>query len=873
MSAFATLPVRLTGRWSSAAAAVGKAATEPTDKAAPGAAADSRSPQLHAELAASGVTDPGGARGHANQDTFFTHCDHGARALVLGVFDGHGREAGRDAALAARDYFKAHFEALTGADYAALERDPQRHFAALFRDCHGALRSVLSAVFERRGFVVREQDGYLVKTPTGRHRAPTATASETCVRGGTTATVVVVLGGGRKLLVANVGDSAVALGVRRRGSCYGSTGAMKTTDWGTTTAPEREEEGTTAAAADKKTSCAKKTRRPLVVATLPSAGATRQTVTTPLILTGDHSPDNRREFLRARAFRCSRADSSLPELRFLFDSCDPRGKRTAVFEVDGATGELTQRRDGGYLKNVRDEWATLVASPPESAHPDSLAFTRSLGDFHMHTHGVSCEPSVHEVSLRRVARRVLVRGERRVLMRGGNQVGHEPSAAVGALNESSNPVGDVFGGDAESDDSSEHSDDNSACRALEFMLVAASDGVWDAWKHEELFRLLDAIDEQQKKTRGRPVATAKCSSSQCSARSKTSETRETTKTSAALNTIDYTGSSSDDSNKSHNNSNECHRSTDAPTGVHLASPSHRRSSELHHVRNSHIRDMDSDVLYHIGLTCSADEKQQIVDLFGDVRFFITGGSADRMTMFAQSVAEHLQIKTPFGYALNPIGSTSRYVVYKVGPVLIANHGMGMPSVSILLHEVTKLLEYAGADNAVYIRMGTSGGIGVEPGTVVITSEGVNNKMQSVDDVAILGDIVQRPSVCSPKVIEEITEAAKEVGLPFAVGKTLTCDDFYEGQGRLDGAICEYTLEDKMRFLEHCSASGVKNIEMEARGFAAFCHKLNIPVAVVCVTLLNRLLGDQVLSSHETLMGYEERPATVLLHYIKKKLAA
>ncbi|KAF1334486.1 Uridine phosphorylase, partial [Globisporangium splendens] len=307
--------------------------------------------------------------------------------------------------------------------------------------------------------------------------------------------------------------------------------------------------------------------------------------------------------------------------------------------------------------------------------------------------------------------------------------------------------------------------------------------------------------------------------------------------------------------------------------VHVASPVHTQSTDpLHHVANSHIREMDSDVLYHIGLTCSSDEKQKIVDLFGDVRFFITGGSAERMTHFAQSVASELKIATPFGYALTPIGSTSRYTVYKVGPVLIANHGMGMPSVSILLHEVTKLLEYAGANDTIYIRMGTSGGIGVDPGTVVITSEGVNNKMESVDDVAILGDIVQRPSICTSDVIADITAAATEVGLPFAVGKTLTCDDFYEGQGRLDGAICEYSLEDKMQFLQKCADSGVKNIEMEARGFAAFCYKLHIPVAVVCVTLLNRLLGDQVLSSHATLQGYEERPAAVLLHYIKKKLA-
>ncbi|KAK1934680.1 Uridine phosphorylase 1 [Phytophthora citrophthora] len=292
-----------------------------------------------------------------------------------------------------------------------------------------------------------------------------------------------------------------------------------------------------------------------------------------------------------------------------------------------------------------------------------------------------------------------------------------------------------------------------------------------------------------------------------------------------------------------------------------------------HVRNSHILEMHSDVLFHIGLTCSQEERQQVANTFGDVKFFITGGSAERMTHFAQSVAKELGIATPYGYQLAPIGSTSRYTLFKVGPVLVANHGIGMPSISILLHEVTKLLEYAGAHGATYIRMGTSGGIGVEPGTVVITSEGVNNKMESVDEVAVLGSTVLRPSICSPEVREEIITAAKEVGLPYAVGKTLSCNDFYEGQGRLDGAICEYTLEDKMAFLQKLADAGVRNIEMEARLMAGFCHKLNIPVAVVCVTLLNRLNGDQVLSSHETLQDFERRPGAVLLHYIKSKVNA
>ncbi|CAI5728945.1 unnamed protein product [Peronospora destructor] len=119
------------------------------------------------------------------------------------------------------------------------------------------------------------------------------------------------------------------------------------------------------------------------------------------------------------------------------------------------------------------------------------------------------------------------------------------------------------------------------------------------------------------------------------------------------------------------------------------------------------------------------KRQEMFNTFGDVKFFIAGGSAERMMNFAHSCS------------------------------------------------VTKLLEYAGGYDATYIRMGTSGGIGVEPGTVVITSEGVNNKMESVDEVAVLGFTELRPSTCSPKVRDEIIIAAEEVGLLNAVSKTVS----------------------------------------------------------------------------------------------------
>lgn len=66
-----------------------------------------------------------------------------------------------------------------------------------------------------------------------------------------------------------------------------------------------------------------------------------------------------------------------------------------------------------------------------------------------------------------------------------------------------------------------------------------------------------------------------------------------------------------------------------------------------------------------------------------------------------------------------------------------------------------------------------------------------------------------------------------------------------GQGRLDGAFCDFTEADKMEYLESIHKSGVVNIEMESLAFAALTHHAGIKAAVICVTLLDRLRGDQV----------------------------
>jgi len=66
--------------------------------------------------------------------------------------------------------------------------------------------------------------------------------------------------------------------------------------------------------------------------------------------------------------------------------------------------------------------------------------------------------------------------------------------------------------------------------------------------------------------------------------------------------------------------------------------------------------------------------------------------------------------------------------------------MGIPSVSILLHEVIKLMYHARVKDPVFIRIGTCGGIGYEGGTVIISEEAVDEMMKPYMELVSLGFI-------------------------------------------------------------------------------------------------------------------------------------
>lgn len=289
------------------------------------------------------------------------------------------------------------------------------------------------------------------------------------------------------------------------------------------------------------------------------------------------------------------------------------------------------------------------------------------------------------------------------------------------------------------------------------------------------------------------------------------------------------------------------------------------------VHNPNLDAMKEDILYHFNLGTATHD---LPKMFGDVKFVCVGGSPWRMKAFIEYIGRELGLADPKTDYPNICAGTDRYAMYKVGPVLSVSHGMGIPSISIMLHELIKLLYHARCTDVTVLRIGTSGGIGLKPGTVVITKQSVDASFLPRFEQVILGKPVVRSTELDTDLAEELLQRSKDLDdFETVIANTMCTMDFYEGQARLDGAFCSYTEEDKQNYLKEAYAAGVRNIEMESSVFAAMCKLSGLKAAVVCVTLLDRQKGDQLTSSHEVLHSYQQRPQMLVGHFIKSRLNA
>ena len=195
--------------------------------------------------------------------------------------------------------------------------------------------------------------------------------------------------------------------------------------------------------------------------------------------------------------------------------------------------------------------------------------------------------------------------------------------------------------------------------------------------------------------------------------------------------------------------------------------------------------------------------------------------------------------------------------------------MGTTSVLSLLEELTKILHYAGNSEVEYIRIGTSGGIGVTPGTVIITETAYTPTLTPYYEFASLDKTIAISTCFNNNLVKRINDNQPR-GLDFSilVANSIAADDFYLGQGRFDGALqAKHDLAFRDQYFAKARELGIRNFEMESTAMAAFCNSTQIPATMIAVTLVNRLDGDQISATPEMLAEFSERSQSVAINYL------
>lgn len=109
-------------------------------------------------------------------------------------------------------------------------------------------------------------------------------------------------------------------------------------------------------------------------------------------------------------------------------------------------------------------------------------------------------------------------------------------------------------------------------------------------------------------------------------------------------------------------------------------------------------------LHHYKFTFSL---KQLAERLRDVRFVLLAGCKSRASAFSDYLSCHLTSSEKKHDSECLVESYSRLTLFKVGPVLVGDHGMGSPSLLIALHEIFLMCKFANTlSQIVVIRFGT-----------------------------------------------------------------------------------------------------------------------------------------------------------------------
>jgi len=250
--------------------------------------------------------------------------------------------------------------------------------------------------------------------------------------------------------------------------------------------------------------------------------------------------------------------------------------------------------------------------------------------------------------------------------------------------------------------------------------------------------------------------------------------------------------------------------------------------------NPIFQELAVDYLYHIGI----DSSMNLPQLFGDVKYIILTRSftdADNIAQILFKIQKNIPADT--NISITPIAKDERYHLHKIGNTLVVSHGVGYPSILILLNELAKLIHHAKISPKI-IRIGLSGGLGLKPNSRIIANEVVNYQLKAEFTNVEYGQKTTYTTIIKNSFNDKFTGFVAQYDVTPV--KLLSSRDFYDGQARINGALeLNYTREKQQAYLHAIEKAGVKAMDMDSGVIAGFCNYLDIPYSLISKTLINR----------------------------------
>lgn len=229
---------------------------------------------------------------------------------------------------------------------------------------------------------------------------------------------------------------------------------------------------------------------------------------------------------------------------------------------------------------------------------------------------------------------------------------------------------------------------------------------------------------------------------------------------------------------------------------------------------------DNEVLYHIGLSKEMTEGAE---------YALIPGDPGRVEGLAKALDENASF----------VGSHRDFTTWKAKvrgkTVLVMSSGMGGPCVTFAVEELARL------GVRIFIRVGTTGSIqeDLNLGELVINKGAVR-----MDGASLAYAPLAYPAIADLKVTLALEEAAKELGVPFKEGISISTDSFWPGQERYDsyGGYVRKALKGTLEDYRHM---GCTNFEMENATLFTLASVLGLSAGSVCGVVAKRVDSESI----------------------------